>query len=120
MVHTSLSSLGFVVGGADTVVTALLELLGDDGTLMAMTGWEHDAYDIDEWPPALREAYRRDPPAFDPNLSEAQVDYGRLPERIRTWPGARNSSHPECRFSAVGRRAEWITVRSANPPSLRP
>jgi aminoglycoside 3-N-acetyltransferase len=105
MVHCSLSSLGYVVGGADTVVTALLELLGSSGTLVAMTGWEHDAYNFDEWPPALQDAYRRDPPAFDPAVSEAARDYGRLPERIRTWPNACHSSHPECRFSALGARA---------------
>jgi aminoglycoside 3-N-acetyltransferase len=110
MVHCSLSSLGYVVGGADTVVTALLELLGSSGTLMAMTGWEHDAYNLHEWPPALQDAYRRDPPAFDPGVSEAARDYGRLPERIRTWPNARHSCHPECRFSALGARAQWITA----------
>jgi aminoglycoside 3-N-acetyltransferase len=110
MVHCSLSSLGNVVGGADTVVTGLLELLGPLGTLVAMTGWEHDAYDLDEWPPALQDAYRRDPPAFDPEVSQAAREYGRLPERIRTWPNARHSSHPECRFSALGARAEWITA----------
>jgi aminoglycoside 3-N-acetyltransferase len=110
MVHTSLSSLGFVVGGADTVVTALLDLLGASGTLLVMTGWEHDTYDLDEWPAALRQAYQRDPPAFDPNLSEAQADYDRIPERVRTWSGTRNSSHPEYRFTAIGGRAEWITA----------
>ncbi|MGH2757603.1 MAG: AAC(3) family N-acetyltransferase, partial [Actinomycetota bacterium] len=61
MVHCSLSSLGYVVGGADTVVTALIELLGPSGTLMAMTGWEHDTYHFDRWPEALQKAYRRDP-----------------------------------------------------------
>src|SRR2546425_10839465 len=75
---------------------------------MVMTGWEHDAYDFDQWPAAVQEAYRRDPPAFDPEVSEAQGDYGRLPERVRTWPGTGNSTHPECRFSAIGRQAEWI------------
>ncbi len=110
MLHTRLSSLGFVIGGADTVVAALLELLGPGATLVAMTGWEHDAFDFDEWTPARQEAYRSDPPAFDPDVSEARGDYGRLPERIRTWPGARNSTHPEARFSAIGHRAGWITA----------
>jgi aminoglycoside 3-N-acetyltransferase len=109
MLHCSLSSLGYVVGGADTVVAAILDLLGPAGTLVAMTGWEHDAYHFDEWPDELQEAYRRDPPAFDPEVSEAAREYGRLPERIRTWPGARHSFHPEARFSAVGGQAEWIT-----------
>jgi len=31
-----------------------------------------------------------------------------MPERVRTWPSARNSTHPECRFSAIGGQAEWI------------
>jgi aminoglycoside 3-N-acetyltransferase len=110
MVHSSLSSLGFVVGGADTVVTSVIELLGPSGTLVVMTGWEHDAYAFDEWPSAVQEAYRRDPPPFDPEVSEAQADYGRVPERVRTWPGARNSTHPECRFTAIGRKAGWITA----------
>jgi aminoglycoside 3-N-acetyltransferase len=110
MVHCSLSSLGYVVGGADAIVTALLELLGPSGTLVAMTGWEHDAFGIDEWPSDARVAYRRDPPGFDPDVSEAARDYGRLPERIRTWPGAVNSTHPECRFTAIGRLATWITA----------
>src|SRR5437870_13190931 len=70
MVHCSLSSLGYVVGGVDTVVAALLELLGPTGTLVAMTGWEHDAYDFHNWPPAVQEAYRRDPPAFAPDVSD--------------------------------------------------
>jgi aminoglycoside 3-N-acetyltransferase len=109
MVHCSLSSLGYVVGGADTVVTAIFDLLGPAGTLVAMTGWEHDASGFDELPTALQDAYRRDPPAFDPEVSEAAREYGRLPERIRTWPGARHSFHPECRFSAIGAQAEWIT-----------
>ena len=110
MVHCSLSSLGNVVGGADTVVAGLLELLGSSGTLLAMTGWEHDAYHFDDWPRALQDAYRHDPPPFDPELSEAAREYGRLAERIRTWPQARHSSHPECRFSALGDRARWITA----------
>ena len=109
MLHCSLNSLGYVVGGADTIVTALIDLLGSSGTLVAMTGWEHDASGIDEWPTALQEAYGRDPPAFDPEVSESAREYGRLPERIRTWPGARHSFHPECRFSAIGAQAEWIT-----------
>ena len=34
MVHTSLSSLGFVCGGAQTVIEALIECVGENGTLM--------------------------------------------------------------------------------------
>jgi aminoglycoside N3'-acetyltransferase len=40
MVHCRMSALGCVVGGAETVVRALLDALGPDGTLMAYTGWQ--------------------------------------------------------------------------------
>src|SRR5215469_4763374 len=39
MVHTRMSAIGWVVGGAETVVTALLDVLGPAGTLMAYVGW---------------------------------------------------------------------------------
>lgn len=34
MAHVSLSSLGFVCGGAQTVIEALMECVGDEGTVM--------------------------------------------------------------------------------------
>jgi aminoglycoside 3-N-acetyltransferase len=39
MVHTRMSAIGWVVGGADVVVMALLDVLGTEGTLMAYAGW---------------------------------------------------------------------------------
>ena len=37
LVHSAMRTLGFVEGGADTVVNAFLELLGDKGTLVVPT-----------------------------------------------------------------------------------
>ena len=37
LVHCRMSALGTVVGGAETVVRALLEAVGPDGTLVAGT-----------------------------------------------------------------------------------
>ena len=34
MVHASLSSFGYVCGGAQTVIEALTEAVGDEGTIM--------------------------------------------------------------------------------------
>ena len=34
MVHTSLKSLGYVCGGAQTVIESLLETVGDEGAIM--------------------------------------------------------------------------------------
>ena len=33
MVHTSLSSIGYVCGGAQTIIEALIEAVGNDGTI---------------------------------------------------------------------------------------
>lgn len=106
MVHTSMRSLGWVVGGAQTVVEALVEALGPDGTVMALCGWDQDRYRVENWPP--ERAYLDELPAFDPAIARADQGIGVVPERLRTWPGVSRSSHPEASVVALGRRAEWI------------
>jgi len=110
MVHTRMSALGWVVGGAQTVVEALLGVLGPEGTLMAYAGWEDDPYHLADWPPRWQQAYRDELPSFEPALSEADHQMGRLPERIRTWPGAVASTGHVMRMVAVGARARWLTA----------
>ena len=42
MVHTSLSSLGFVCGGAQVIIEALFETVGTEGTIMMPTqSWKN-------------------------------------------------------------------------------
>ena len=115
LVHTRMSALGWVVGGSETVVRALLEALGPDGTLAAYASWEEHVYHAEDWPEAHRAAYLADPPVFDPATGAIDRDYGRIPERVRTWPGAERSSHPEASVTAVGARARWLT--EAHPVS---
>lgn len=109
MVHTRMSALGWVVGGSETVVRALLEALGPEGTLMAYASWADHVYALDDRPAAYRDAYRAEPPRWDPATGEVDPDYGRIPERVRTWPGALRSAHPEASVVAVGPRARWLT-----------
>ena len=47
---------------------------------------------------------------FDPATGEAARDHGRVPERVRTWPGAQRSVHPEASGVAVGRLARELTA----------
>lgn len=109
MVHTRMSAIGRVVGGAQTVVEALLEALGDDGTVLVFTGWEdRPPYHQEDWDVEARRLYMEACPAFDPRKALAKRKHGRVPEAVRTWPGAAHSPHPGCAFAAVGPRAEWV------------
>ena len=110
MVHTRMSALGWVVGGTQTVVEALVEAVGTGGTLLAYAGWEDDPYHLGEWPPECQAAYRRELPSFDPVRSAADPDFGRIPERLRTWSGARASDAHVFRFVALGARAGELTA----------
>ena len=97
IVHGALSRLGFVIGGAEAVVRALLAAVGDTGTLVVPTQtWKNlDPTrgvhgDIPEaWYPALREHW----PAYDPAITPS-LNMGILAETIRLWPGATRSTHP--------------------------
>jgi aminoglycoside 3-N-acetyltransferase len=108
-VHTSMRSLGWVVGGAETVVNALLDAVGPAGTVAAVASWSDIPLRMDEWDPARRRAYLDEMPGFHPEHSEANPRYGRIPERLRSWPGSRKSAHPDQRVIAVGARAHWLT-----------
>jgi aminoglycoside 3-N-acetyltransferase len=107
MVHVRLSAFGWVVGGIDTVVHALLDAVGPGGTLMAFCGWDDSPYHLDLWPERWQTAYD-EMPVFDPATSSARRDFGRFPERLRTWPGTLRSTHPEVSFAAVGPAASRL------------
>ena len=62
MLHASVKSVGWVVGGPDVVLHALREALGPDGTLMMYVGWEDGTYEMDSWPEAKRRAYLEECP----------------------------------------------------------
>jgi aminoglycoside 3-N-acetyltransferase len=111
MVHCRMSALGHVVGGAESVVRALLDALGPEGTFVAYTGWQ-DAPpdDLDALDEEARRAYLEGQPAYDPRVALSRRDHGRVPEALRTWPGVRHSGHPEAGVAAVGPLAEAVTV----------
>lgn len=116
MVHVRMSALGWMVGGMDAIIWALRDAVGPDGTLLAFTGWEDSPYHVSSWPIRWQQAYL-DQPAFDPEVSAARREFGRFPERLRTWPGARRSSHPEVSFAALGPAAgELLSEPSDDNP----
>jgi aminoglycoside 3-N-acetyltransferase len=108
MLHASVKAIGWVVGGPDVVLNALREVLGPDGTLMMMIGWEDNPYDLSTWPEDRRRAYLEECPPFDPTTSRANRKWSVLTEYLRTTPGARRSANPEKSMAAIGAKAEWL------------
>jgi len=88
LVHSSLSSFGYVDGGAETVIDSLLEAVGESGTVMVptLTGKPTDG--------------RESPPKFDVRVTPCWT--GRIPETFRQRPEARRSLHPTHSVSAIG------------------
>lgn len=110
MFHTRMSALGHVVGGADAIILGLQDAVGPQGSLMVVTGWADNTYGMEDWPDAARSLYLAEMPAFDPRVSSSDPDVGRLPERLRTWPGALRSAHPESSMAVLGPAAAFITT----------
>ena len=111
IVHSSLSRLGWVVGGAHTVVNALLHQVGPTGTVV-MPALSSDLSDPAGWvaPPVPAEWWpiiRAEMPAYDPLLTPT-TGVGAVVECFRHVPGARRSEHPADSFVAVGPRADAI------------
>ncbi|MFI8928187.1 aminoglycoside 3-N-acetyltransferase [Streptomyces sp. NPDC053474] len=110
MFHTRMSAIGYVAGGPQTLIGALGDVVGERGTLMVTCGW-NDAppYEFStEWPKEWQDALRAEHPAYDPELSEADHNNGRLPEALRRRPGAVRSRHPDASFAALGADAEAL------------
>lgn len=91
--HSSLASLGTVEEGAKTVVEALLQVLGRQGTLVVPSfTFFHGA---------------EENPVFDPVNDRSEM--GAVTEYVRLLAGARRSYHLTHSVAAVGRHAQDIT-----------
>lgn len=112
MIHLSLKSIGWIVGGGDTLLKALLDILLPEGTLCMMVGWEDYPYELPKWEEDRQQAYLQECPAFDPASSRANIwEFGILAEYIRTLPGdVHRSKHPTASFVAIGKHAARITA----------
>ena len=89
VVHSSLSSLGHVEGGADAVVDALLDAVGPSGTLAVPTFTRYDdPYDAEESPSTT----------------------GAVTNAVRTREAAERSAHPTKSVAVIGPDATEIVA----------
>lgn len=115
MVHSSLGMIGWTVGGPVTVVRALLDVLGPNGTLV-MPAESPQVSDPDDWRdervhPDWHATIRQHLPVFDPLTTPTTM--GAIPEAFRTYPGTLRSNHPLVSVCANGAQADEITREHA-------
>lgn len=97
LVHSSLSRIGQVVGGAEAVVNALLEAVGPEGTVAAPTF---------PFLGSMLEYIRSDPP-FDAENTPSEM--GAISEAVRRRSEAVRSLEPTHPVAAIGPAAEALT-----------
>jgi aminoglycoside 3-N-acetyltransferase len=91
VLHSSLSSLGSVDGAAETVIDAIVDVLGPEGTLLVPT-FNYVLWDG----------------VFDPGTVVSQT--GAITNALRQRPGAIRSLHPTYSVTALGKRAAEYTA----------
>ena len=111
MVHTSLGALGWVIGGPQTVLEALRDAVGPQGTLVMPTqSWQLcDPAMLEEAPSQWWPTIRENLPLYDPAITPSQT-MGAVAELFRTTPDAHRSPHPHRSITAAGPNAERITA----------
>ena len=111
LVHSSLSSLGWVTAGQPAVVDALVEAVTSEGTIVMPTHstqysdpsrWENPSVP-DDW----EDVIRTERPAYRPEVTPTW-NVGAIPECFRTYPEVRRSRHPIYSFAALGADAESV------------
>lgn len=97
IVHSSLSRLGMVDGGPGTVIGAIRQLVGAQGTVMVPT--------LHLGTSAVK--HFESDPVFDVRRSPSRM--GAISEYLRTLPDARRSLHPTHSAAAIGSLAQYLT-----------
>jgi len=117
-VHSSLSSFGYVEGGADAVIDALLEVVGKEGTVVMPTysnNVDHLEKTQEEKDMGITWKYRISP--YDPKKHGCWT--GKIPDTFWRRKGAIRNSDPTHSLTAIGANAEklsqsWKTLLEAD------
>jgi aminoglycoside 3-N-acetyltransferase len=112
LVHSSLSSIGWVCGKSVAVIEALESTLTSEGTLVMPTHsgelsepsyWQHPPV-----PEAWWQIIRDTMPAYQADVTPTR-EMGIIPETFRKQNGVLRSNHPQVSFAAWGKYAEEAT-----------
>jgi len=113
LVHSSLSVVGWVPGGAHGVVEGLRDAVGPDGTLVVPTHstqlMDPASFSNPPVPESWYEPIRATKPAYRPDVTPTR-GMGAIPECLRDYGDAVRSDHPHYSFAALGADAEAITA----------
>ena len=113
LVHSSLSRFGYVDGGADAVIDALLEALGPQGMLL-MSAITTTTPLVVRCIQAADAGIALDtPPLY---VANTPTWAGTIPERFRKRPGVVRSLHPTHSITAFGPRASELIANHHNAP----
>lgn len=114
LVHSSMRSIGWIVGGPVTVIAALMEAVTKEGTLVMPTQstgngepsqWQHPAVPQNWW-----QIIREEMPPYDPEITPTRK-MGVIVETFRKYPGVFRSPHPQASFGAWGKRAQYVVEK---------
>lgn len=97
--HSSLRSIGYVEGGANTVIEGFLEAVGNEGTVM-VPSFSFNFADVEGAKP------------FHPAKSESRV--GLITDTFWRRADAIRSKHPTHSVAAIGKYAEYLTSNHEN------
>ena len=95
LVHSSLSAFGYVESGADTVIEALLETIGPEGTVVVPTF---------TWGPF----HAAEKVVLDLVNTPVKDEVGIIPETFRKRPEAKRSTHICHSVAAIGPRRDEV------------
>ncbi|MDX1358509.1 MAG: AAC(3) family N-acetyltransferase [Clostridia bacterium] len=121
LMHCSMSTLGWICGGAQALLLAVMKAVGTEGTLVmpAHSGdwsdpinWQHPPVPK-EWVPIIRDNM----PAYNKDMTPAR-GIGKVAELFRTLPDVERSDHPLLSFSAWGSQKHKITCSHPLVPQL--
>lgn len=110
-VHSSMKEIGYTIGFTETLIEALMSVVGNEGTII-MPGHSGDNSNPEDWqnPPVPSEWWpilKDEIPAFDV-FKTITRGVGKVPEHFRTFPNVLRSNHPQVSFLVWGQYSKYL------------